>query len=870
MKCFFTYLFPVLMILNCSLFSQNPLEKSFHQLQQKVATTQFHLPWVSLGPVVNSARVEALQIDPHNPGTFYVAFGSGNLWKSIDHGISWKPVFENKPSHGIGDIALAPSDSRVIYLGTGESLRKQRNFTLPGNGIYRSDDGGNTWDHRGLSENWHVGEIAVHPQDPDIVFVAAMGKFWSESDKQGIYKSINGGKDWKKVLYVDEKTRANDIVISHTNPDIIYATMWENNIDTILPESVYGPNSGIYRSEDGGEHWIRRSAGLPSGSRTGRIGVAVSFQDPDIAYALVDNLNKERSNAAEVYRTEDAGISWLRTHPDDLTFSSTIGWYFSDIYVNPRNDQEIYALGVRIAHSEDGGKTFRILDGAVQHINPSPAQTLHLDHCEMWISEQNPNQIAVGNDGGFYLSYNGGDHWMHYNNIPAGEFYTITVEKKRPHRIFGGTQDDATVFGPAEEAKAIGLPDKWQYLWIDAWSGGDGCITQLDPDDPDIIYFSMQEGFVMRKDQKSGTAVPIKPLADSLESIDLRYNFVSPYFVSPHQGQTLYHAGNYIFKSQDRGDNWKRISPDLSVSASNAKRSLAASAFVESPLKAGQLFAGTDHGAFWFSPDDGMTWQERSEGLADGYVRSICPSKFNPNRVYLTMTGLDYDDLNAYAYRSEDQGAHWQPITSGLPDQPVNVIIEDRYFKNFIYAGTHRGVFISRNGGEIWELLGSDFPYVPVADLAINEQDELIVATHGRGIYKIDLSSIYFMFNASENRSSNDPFLFPILDFPAGKLRTSHRDVDQASVQNQNFSFYLPKKNEVGLQIKDDKMEVIWEKKIEGKKGINVFRFDQVLENKNALEPYVLQSKVYIRPGQYKLWLTVGSFKLERAFTVHE
>ena len=317
-------------------YGQSQQEASYLQLLQKKKETIYHLPWVGLGPVINSARVESLAIDPGNPGTFYIAFGSGNLWKSIDHGNSWRPIFENHPSHGIGDIALAPSDSDIIYVGTGESLRKQRNFTLPGTGIYRSDDGGNSWHHRGLGENWHVGEIVVHPQDPDIVFVAAMGKFWSQCDEKGIYKTVDGGKNWKRVFYVDKNTRANDIVIAPSDPNILYVTMWENNIDTALLESVYGKNSSVYRSQDGGVTWAKISNGLPSGPKTGRIGVAVSYLNAEKAYVLVDNLNKERSRAPEIYKTIDGGKSWSRTHKADLLFSSVIGWYFSDIYVNPK------------------------------------------------------------------------------------------------------------------------------------------------------------------------------------------------------------------------------------------------------------------------------------------------------------------------------------------------------------------------------------------------------------------------------------------------------------------------------------------------------------------------------------------------------
>ncbi|MDH3651616.1 MAG: hypothetical protein OEQ53_18170, partial [Saprospiraceae bacterium] len=710
----------------------HPLEVSFSPYQKAQKQTPYRLEWISIGPVVNSARVESIQLDHKSPGTMYVAFGSGNLWKTVDDGISWRPIFEDLPSHGIGDIVLAPSNPEIIYVGTGESLRKQRNFTLPGNGIYRSEDGGQTWDHRGLSNNWHVGEIAVHPHEPDIVFVAAMGKFWSPCNEKGIYKSDNGGRSWKRVLYINQNTRANDIVVSPSDPDVLYASMWENNIDTTLFESVYGPNSSVYKSVNGGEDWIEINNGLPKGPRTGRIGLAVSYQNSDIAYAHVDNLNKERSKASEIYKTTDGGRSWSRTHASDLIFSSVIGWYFSDIYVNPKNHEEIFALGVRVAHSQDGGKTFKYLGGEIQHINPSAAQTLHLDHCELWIDPQNPNHLALGNDGGLYVSKDKGQNWRHFNNIPAGEFYTITISPHEPHLVYGGTQDDATVFGPVNEWKPS-FQDHWKYLWIDAWSGGDGCVTQIDPDDQSLIYFSMQEGNIWKMDLTKDTAYSVRPKSKH-DSIQLNYNFVTPYIISPHQGQTLYHAGNYIYKSTDGAQTWQKISPDISVSKINSKKSLAASAFAESPITAGHLYLGTDHGAFWCTEDDGNLWRENSDQLADAYIRSICPSAFDPNRLYLTMTGLDYDDHENYIYRSEDLGQTWTKLGLNLPKQPANVILEDPYFEQVLYLGMHRGVFVSLDKGETWELLGSNVPGVPVADLKIMEKNnELIIATHGRG-----------------------------------------------------------------------------------------------------------------------------------------
>ena len=353
--------------------AKSPLLDSWEQYLKMKKDSEFGLQWISIGPVMNSARVEAVQCDPTSPGTMYVAFGSGNLWKSTNHGLTWKPIFENQSALGIGDIALAPSNPDIIWLGSGESLKKARNFTMPGTGVFRSDDGGETWRNLGLHDSYHIGEIAVHPESPDIVFVAVMGHFWSTNKNRGLYRSVDGGKTWEHVLYVNERTGANDVVIAPSNPDIIYVSMWENN------PGIYGKESGVYKSTNGGKTWIRLKGGLPDGPKTGRIGLAVSWSNPDKVYALVDNLNKDRNVAAEVYRTLDGGNSWERTHKAELYIFPGIGWYFADCYVNPQNDEEVFALGVRMAHSADGGKTFKLVGGDVFHIFPNPADPLHLD-----------------------------------------------------------------------------------------------------------------------------------------------------------------------------------------------------------------------------------------------------------------------------------------------------------------------------------------------------------------------------------------------------------------------------------------------------------------------------------------------------------
>ena len=821
----------------------SPLEQSFVTYQQLKANTFFDLKWQSLGPVINSARVEAVQLDPNHPGTMYVAFGSGNLWKTTDHGLKWKPIFEDQAVLGIGDIALAPSHPDVIYLGSGESLKKARNFTMPGNGVYKSGDGGESWKHCGLNDSWHIGEIAVHPTNPDIVVVAVQGHFWSTNPNRGIYRSQDGGESWEQVLYIDEKTGANDIVISPSHPEVMYASMWENN------PGVSGKNSGIYVSLDGGQNWERKTNGFPQGEAVGRIGLAVSYSNPSKVYALVDNRGQEA--AAEIYRSLDAGENWERTHQEDLQINSVIGWYFTDMYVNPQNDEEIFGLGVRIAHSTNGGKDFELIGGDIYHLFPSDADRLHLDHCELWINPLNPNHLALGNDGGLYVSYNKGGSWMHYNNLPAGEFYDITLDQQDPVNIYAGTQDNATVVGPAREWNPA-YADDWRYLWVDAWSGGDGCITQVDPEDPNTVYFSMQNGAIRRKDMEKDRSTPVKPKLPEGHEGALNYNFITPYLISRFDHKTLYHAGNYVFKTSNRGDDWQLISEDLSISYDSDKQSLAAGTLAESPHQSGHLYVGMDKGAFWLTHDDGKNWEERSTGLPNGYIRSIVPSKFKKSRIYLSISGINYDDLANHIYVSENEGKDWRKLKGNLPDEVAYVIYEDPTFEKVLYAGMYRGVYISIDRGATWSLLGKNLPACAIADLELDEKSQdLIVATHGRGIFKINIGPIHEAMTIGYPLSENHLF-----DLPATKrpwLNDTHKDVDYHTVEKVPITYWSTKSETVDLKIELEGVAKVWSKKWPVKKGFNQFRWDLVVEKHSSQAPYFIHDKEYIATGEYKL-----------------
>ena len=842
----------------------SPLIDSFNTYAKLKASTPYMVDWITLGPAVNSARAEAVQAHPSQPGTMYVAFGSGGLWKTVNNGLVWQSIFNEMPSNGIGDFAIAPSDPSIIYVGTGESLRKARNFTMPGTGIYRSDDAGQTWTHLGLNDSWHIGEIAVHPGNPDIVVVSVLGHFWSANENRGIYRTEDGGKSWQHVLYINENTAANDVVFSVSNANYLYATMWEVKTAVRGDKAAnnMGKNSGVYYSNNGGKTWNKAKTGLPEGEKVGRISVAVSHQDPLKAYALIDNQGNKVMETAELYKTIDGGQNWHKTHQQPLRIFSVVGWYFTDVYVSPDNDDEIYGLGVRIAHSDDGGKTFNYVEGDIVHINPSAAQGLHLDHCELWINPGNSSHLILANDGGVYSSYDKGDTWLHYNNIPTGEFYDITIDSQSPYNIYGGVQDDATVYGPAKEFNQA-YPDVWNYLWIDPWNGGDGCVTQVDPSNANIVYYSTQEGSARRLNRETGESVSIRPKLEKEINGELRFNFITPYFISSHNTTTLYHAGNYVFKSSDRGDNWQRISGDLSISKSN-RTSVAAGALVESKLQPGLLYMGTDNGVFWVSKDDGNTWQEESDELPAAYIRSIYPSAFSKKRVYVALTGLIYDDFNNYLYVSEDYGKGWQRLTGNLPNEPINVIVEDPVNEDILYAGGHRGVYISYDRGASWNYLGQGMPATSVADIEIDvATGDMIVATHGRGIYKVNLTELRMLANhdrMQEALFAPQPAVLPRFDDIGNK-------VDYSTIAKAGFSFWLTSNKKVSLSVETD-TSTVWKQEISAKSGLNQYRWDLITQQVQNDMPYFVHYEKFIDAGTYRLVLTSGDKRYEKPLPI--
>jgi len=839
----------VLLSLSCAAATQDrvpdsPLLASFTEYRAAKSASPYALQWVSLGPVLNSARVESVQGDPNAPGTIYAAFGSGNLWKTVNGGLSWRCVFEQQSAIGIGDIALAPSDPQVLWLGSGESLKKPRNFTMPGTGVFLSRDGGESWRNVGLRDSWHIGEIAVHPTDPDTAVVAVLGHLWSKNEHRGVYRTTDAGQTWTRSLFVDDRTGAVDVVFAPSQPEVLYASLWQNH------PGVVGATSGVHRSDDGGQTWARLRGGLPDGEKTGRIGLAVSATNADKVYAFVDNLNREQ-NPGEVYRSLDGGQHWQRTHKQDLEINSRIGWYFSDCYLNPLDDDEIYALGVRIAHSTDGGQTFGLIAGEVTHRVSSPAETLHLDHCEMWIDPVRPDCLILGNDGGLYTSQDRGRSWLHHNSMAVGEFYDIAVDNGDPYLIYGGLQDNASVRGPARE-RQLGSngPDAWEYVWLDPWCGGDGCYTVPDPVDLETVYFSSQHGGLRRKHVPTDRSTAIGPRLPRDHKGSLRHNFIAPYLVSAHDHRVLYHGGNFVMRSPDRGDSWQVMSPDLSQSKFPDRRGVAAGAIAESALQQGLLYCGTDRGAFWVTKNDGEEWLEHSEGLPPCYIRSICPSRFDASRVYVTVTGINTDDLSAYVFASEDHGVTWRPIRANLPNEVAYAIAEDPRYQNVLYAAMYRGVYVSIDRGESWSLLGRGMPGVAVADLVIQEREsDLIAATHGRGVYRLNLAPLYWLLD--NGGASNALLPSPTAYRPRSDDTTPRPR--KSGEERVPITFFLTEAADVTMTIADAKGAILFTHLMAGRRGLNQFRWDLVTARRGSPKPYFLGQVTFLPAGSYQL-----------------
>ncbi len=828
------------------LTGQNPYE-SYRKLQQLEDQSVFReIPWKPLGPAFQGGRVETIDCPVDQPNVIYAGFGAGSLWKSTDQGLSWNCIFTDQATFSIGDVAVSGSNPEIIYLGTGENLRATRGFTYPGTGIYKSEDGGKTWVNKGLHDSHHIGRVVIDPNNPELVFVAAIGHMWSPNQERGLYISKNGGTTWKRSLFISDSVGVVDVVWDHVNK-IIYAAAWE---------MIQGKKSGIYQSGDFGEHWEKCTGGFPSDQGIGRIGLAISTTHPEVVYASVDNRNnqtgknKTEMTGLEVYRSDNSGKDWTKMNSATLDNYSGFGWAFGDIRVSPVDHKEIYVLGVHTLHSRDGGKTYSRLGGIINHLLPSPATALHLDNHDLYIDPVNPGRLILGNDGGIYQSYDKGINWIHSNTIPVAEIYDFKIDSRNQNMVYAGTQDNSSIFGPVKLGTPVDGPAAWKYVWLDPWSGGDGFVTIPDPTDAETIYYESQNGYLNRKNMLTGISVFIQPKTEEGES-PMRANWLTPYFVSVHSSTSIYYGANKVYKSVDRGDSWYRLSPDLCYSDDPFRKSRAITALAESSLKSGLLYAGTDKGAVWVSRDDGINWIEISEGLPEKAINQVCPSMHQESRVYSILKSTDEDDYKPYLFYSENKGSSWKSISAGLPEDRVNFLLEDPYLPDLIYIGTDRGVFTSPDKGKTWISISKGLTTASVQKLAWAEENTyLTAATHGLSLFACFAAPIRKYFK------SVDPKSECLLGVQAGYLpaaRDFSGDWDWSRSIPAAVCWYQPNEGTMSISVTDSKGKEIYRSSTAAIIGINYLTWDMILDRKEDLGLYPVPEYKFPAPGTYEL-----------------
>ena len=766
--------------------------------------------WRSVGPVNMGGRITDVEGLPSPSKTFYAAAAAGGIWKTTNNGITFRSIFNEPRVAAMGDIAIAPSDPSQIWAGTGEE--DSRNSISAGGGIYKSTDGGDSWEFKGLKDTQVIGRIVVHPLDPDIVFVAALGHIWGSNPERGLYRTTDGGDTWELVKFISDKAGFVDVAFRPGDPNTLFAASWERVRGPWFLNSG-GPGSALWKSTDGGNTWTEVVGhGFPTAMK-GRIGIAISQSDPDVMYTMVeaeeeeadeeDQAGEEEAAGGEegeageeddagesqrasggngLYRSEDGGATWEKVND-----ANTRPFYYSQVRVDPQDPDRVYFSSTPVLFSNDGGRTAG-----------STTVNIHVDHHAMWIDPVDPERIVVGNDGGVAITYDKGGNWRYLNTMALGQFYDISYNMEKPYRVCGGLQDNGTWCGPSRLSRG----DISKYHWASI-SGGDGFVTAQDTEDPNLVWAESQGGNMRRLNMATRESSSLRrpawedgwrPLQDSIvllleagtpeddpriaalreqatadsASHVVRWNWNTPFFQSIHNRANFYAAGNRVVKSTEFGNELKVISPDLSyadpekidvstrttggitVDATGAETHATITALAESPLVQGLLYAGTDDGRVWMSPDDGGDWTEltdRFEGVPEGtYVSRVEPSRHDAGRVYVSFDGHRTNDFTPYVYVSDDGAGSFRSIAAGLPTGApdfVHVVREDPRNENLLFVGTDVGVYASLDRGASWRRFMESLPAVPVHDLRIHPRDrELIVGTHGRSIWIVDIAPL--------------------------------------------------------------------------------------------------------------------------------
>ncbi len=693
------------------------------------------LKFRNIGPAYTGGRIADFAVNPENHSEYYVGVAAGNIWKTVNSGTTWQPIFDKYGSYSIACVVIDPNNTNVVWVGTGE-YNSQRAIGY-GDGVYRSEDSGKSFKNMGLKKTEHIGRIIIDPRNSH-VYVAAQGPLWGPGGERGLYKSTDDGKTWNKIYNISENTGITDIVMDRRNPDILYCASYQRrrHVFTLING---GPESAIYKSTDAGANWKQLKSGLPKGD-VGRIGLTISPVNPDKVYAIIEAAGE----TGGFFRSTNRGVTWKKMNK----YISTSPQYYNRIVADPKDADKVYSLDTRSKVSEDGGKTWRNLGNNNRHVD---------DHA-LWIDPDDTRHFIIGGDGGIYETFDDAGTWLFKSNLSLTQFYRVALDNALPfYNVYGGTQDNNSMGGPSRTTSSLGIiNDDWYVT-----QGGDGFQSRIDPENPNIVYSESQYGVLVRYDKKSGESISIQPQPPSGEAY--RWNWSSPLIISPHSNTRLYFAGNKLFRSDDRGDTWKIISPDLSrqvdrntlpvmgkiqsvdAVAKNKSTSLFGNitSLTESPLAEGLLYVGTDDGLVQVSENGGENWRkiDKFPGIAEmTYVSCLLTSQHDANTVYLSFDARKNNDLAPYIFKSTDKGEKWQSIKANLPERgTVFTVVEDHINPDLLFAGTEFGVFFTVNGGDKWIQLKAGLPTIAVKDIAIQKREnDLALATFGRGFYILD------------------------------------------------------------------------------------------------------------------------------------
>jgi len=933
----------VFAFISFSVFSQQPSShaeaviKALNQKENLINNSIVkNIAFENIGPTIMSGRVVDLDVNPDNPTEFYAAYASGGLWYTNNNGTTFKPVLDSSPTQNIGDIAV-DWKTNIIWVGTGENNSSRSSYA--GIGILKSIDGGENWVNVGLKDSHHIGRILINPKNSNELIVAVIGHLYSPNEERGIFKSTDGGNTWTKTLFINNDTGIIDLVASPDDFNILYAAAWERDRKAWNFDGS-GENSGIYKSNDGGNSWnkITNNNGFPIGEGVGRIGLAVNSNDE--VYAILDNqfrrekepkkesvvlskddfkdmsaekflsLKDEELNTflknngfedkysadnlkemvkdgsikpyditmtsylgdanrllfdtpvigAELYKSLNGGTSWVKTHDDFLDgLVNSYGYYFGVIKTNPKHPEKVYIAGVPILRSDDKGKTFKSIN----------RENVHADHHAIWINPKNDKHLIIGNDGGVNISYDDGENWIKCNTPTVGQFYSVNVDNQKPYNVYGGLQDNGVWIGPNNYESSVSWHEEGEYPYK-RLLGGDGMHVEIDNRNPNIVYTGYQFGYYYRINTATGKRVSIQPKFDIGED-PYRFNWQTPIKLSSHNQDILYLGAHRLMRSMNKGDDWEIISEDLTKGSKVGNVPYGTLTTIsESPFQFGLIYTGSDDGLVYVTKNSGSNWTKISDSFPkDLWVSRVIASQHKKERVFVSLNGYRWDDFTTYVYISDDYGTTWKNISSNIPNSPVNVIKEDPEIEYLLYLGTDNGLYVSFDEGEKWEAFSKGFPNVAVHDLVIQEKEkDLVIGTHGRSIYKANIEPLQEMTADILNSNFH---LFSIADVKHRKSwGSSWNKWLEPSTPKISIPFYSSKGGRYEVKILSDDDSVLHSFDVEADKGFNETEYDlsisekaqkKLKKSKGILIEKAKNDKFYLPKDVY--FIQIGSEKID-------